>query len=169
MDRPLTVKRKPRRSMPILTLWVLLGMVGIACALFTLTAGLLMFGRASGEPPQATAVLEIIPAPPSYFETATQSAAPPNSEPTVPPPPAGEFGIGAYVQVTGTSGDGLRLRSEPSLKSDVLMLASEAEVFKLDDGPVNVDGYTWWHLVGPFDNTRLGWAVVNYLAVVQQP
>lgn len=169
MERPLTGNQKTRQKTPIITVWVVLGIFLVACVLIALTFGLLLMGRAAAEPPQSTANLEIIPAPPSYFETATQAAGPQNVEPTIPPPPAGELGIGAYVQVTGTSGDGLRLRSEPGLDSDVMMVASEAEVFKLDNGPVSTDGYVWWHLVGPFDQNRQGWAVINYLAVVQQP
>jgi hypothetical protein len=88
----------------------------------------------------------------------------------VPPsPPAGEISIGAYVQILDTGGAGLRLRSEPSLNGQVLLLGSEAEVFEVKDGPVEMDGYTWWYLVGPFDETRRGWAVANYLNLVQNP
>jgi len=50
-----------------------------------------------------------------------------------------------------------------------LLLGSEAEVFRVQDGPREVDGYTWWYLVGPFDETRRGWAVANYLQIVQNP
>ena len=73
------------------------------------------------------------------------------------------------MQITGTGGDGLRLRTEPGLNADVRILGAEAEVFLVQDGPRQVDGYTWWDLVGPYDSTRRGWAVSNYLAVVQNP
>ena len=86
-----------------------------------------------------------------------------------PFPPAGVIATGAYVQITGTGGDGLRLRTEPGLNADVRILGAEAEVFLVQDGPRQVDGYTWWYLVGPYDSTRRGWAVSNYLAVVQNP
>jgi hypothetical protein len=49
------------------------------------------------------------------------------------------------------------------------MLGVEAEVFQVRDGPRDVDGYVWWFLVAPTDETRGGWAVSNYLAVVQNP
>jgi hypothetical protein len=55
------------------------------------------------------------------------------------------------------------------LNGNVLLVASEAEVFKVDEGPVEMDEYTWWHLAGPFDDSRQGWAVVNYLEIVQNP
>jgi hypothetical protein len=53
--------------------------------------------------------------------------------------------------------------------SNVLMVASEAEVFRVVDGPVISDDYSWWHLQGPYDETRHGWAVVSYLEIVQNP
>ena len=73
------------------------------------------------------------------------------------------------MQISGTGGDGLRLRTEPGLESEVRMLGLEAEVFQVKDGPREVDGYNWWYLVAPVDTTRRGWAVANYLAVVQNP
>jgi hypothetical protein len=75
----------------------------------------------------------------------------------------------AYVQISGTGGDGLRLRVEPGLKSEVRILGAEDEVFEVKDGPREADGFTWWYLVGPYDQTRRGWAVSNYLQVVQNP
>jgi hypothetical protein len=89
---------------------------------------------------------------------------------TVPPsPPPGEIAVGAYVQITGTSGAGLRFREQPGLEAPVLMLGAEAEVFKVEQGPQDADGYVWWYLVGPYDPARHGWAVANYLEVVQNP
>jgi hypothetical protein len=49
------------------------------------------------------------------------------------------------------------------------MLGLEGEVFLVQEGPEEVDGYSWWYLVGPFDETRRGWAVANFMAVVQNP
>jgi hypothetical protein len=85
------------------------------------------------------------------------------------PPAAGDIVIGDYVQVTGTGGDGVRLRSDPGLNGTILFLGLEAEVFQVSDGPRQVDGYTWWFLVAPYDNSVRGWAVANYLAEVQNP
>lgn len=75
----------------------------------------------------------------------------------------------AYVQISGTGGTGLRLRSEPGLNGSVLVLGGDGEVFVVKDGPRQVDGYEWWYLVGPYDEKRAGWAVANYLLVVQNP
>jgi hypothetical protein len=114
-----------------------------------------------------TAVLNVIPAstltlPPTISsDSATLEA--------LPSPVPGEISLNAYVQITGTEGTGLRLRSEPGLNADVQLIGSEAEVFIVKDGPREVDGYTWWYLVGPFDESRSGWAVANYLFTVQGP
>jgi hypothetical protein len=77
--------------------------------------------------------------------------------------------VGAYVQIAGTGGDGLRLRAEPGLQSRVLFLALEAEVFLVTGGPRDADGYTWWYLEAPAEKSRQGWAASNFLAVVQNP
>jgi hypothetical protein len=42
-------------------------------------------------------------------------------------------------------------------------------VFRLEDGPVDKDGYSWWYLIAPFDESRNGWAVSNFLVVIQNP
>ena len=77
--------------------------------------------------------------------------------------------LNAYVQIFGTGGDGLRFRDAPGLSGQVKFVASEAEIFIVKDGPTNMDGYTWWYLVGPFDESRDGWAVSNFLILSQTP
>ncbi|MEW5869975.1 MAG: hypothetical protein AB1894_11910 [Chloroflexota bacterium] len=162
-----------RRSTPAwlkgcLSPWVMLGAFLIGIFLSCLVLGLLWSTR---KPPvasaQATAILNVISAP-----TATQVVLTPTLEAsaTLPPGPAvGDIEVGVYVQILGTGGTGLRLRAEPGLEAQVLMVGSEAEVFRVEDGPQEADGYTWWRLIGPFDETRNGWAVANYLTVVQGP
>jgi hypothetical protein len=76
---------------------------------------------------------------------------------------------GGFVQVIGTGGDGLRLRSEPGLNGEIRYLGLESEIFRVDDGPTMLDGYTWWLLVAPYDETVRGWAVSNYLKSVPNP
>jgi hypothetical protein len=77
--------------------------------------------------------------------------------------------LGAFVQVTGTGGDGLRMRSKPGLDGEILFLGLEDEVFRVDGGPQEADGFIWWLLVAPYDETIQGWAVSNYLEIVQNP
>lgn len=151
---------------------VFAGAVSFGVLLAVAALGLLWLTRTkqvpAGGPPAA---LTVIPA-----ATVTPTTAPPTptlalepTDPNLPLPPPGDVSLDAYVEITGTGGDGLRLRSEPGLDGDVRMLGEEAEVFIVREGPQEVDGYTWWYLVGPVDETRRGWAVSNYLMVVQNP
>ncbi|MGC8855692.1 MAG: SH3 domain-containing protein, partial [Anaerolineae bacterium] len=77
--------------------------------------------------------------------------------------------LGSFVQISGTEGEGLRLRSAPGLSSDQLFLGYDSEVFEVRDGPRQADGYIWWYLVAPYDETRAGWAAADYLSVVPSP
>jgi len=100
------------------------------------------------------------------------SPTPPPMSPTPPPtstPIPGAIAINTYVQITGTDGDGLRLRTSPALSSDPLFLGFDSEVFLVVDGPKESDGFTWWYLTAPYDQSRSGWAVVNYLISIPSP
>jgi len=150
--------------------WVVTGAIGLGLALLCASIFALWVTRAAPTAlPPATAVLNVIPIPSPTPILPTPSPTP-QSTPSVPLPPASEaISIGALVQVSGTGGDGLRLRAEPGLNSQVLFLGLESEVFQVSDGPRQADGYTWWLLVAPYDPTLSGWAVANYLVVVQSP
>ena len=164
-------KRKIRSANRILNIWVIGGAVIFASCLFLTVMSILWLTRSSSSPDSiSTAILNVIEAP-EATDTPTENYPRTSLTPSnIPPsPPVGEISIGAYVQILDTGGAGLRLRSEPSLDGQVLLLGSEAEVFEVKDGPVEMDGYTWWYLVGPFDDTRRGWAVANYLNIVQNP
>ena len=71
--------------------------------------------------------------------------------------------MGDLVQVQGTQGDGLRLRTGAGLDAEIRLVALESEVFEVQDGPVEADGYMWWFLVNPYDSSMRGWGVANYL------
>jgi hypothetical protein len=81
----------------------------------------------------------------------------------------GEIGPGAYVQISGTQGQGLRIRSKPGLNSDQLFLGFDTEAYLVIDGPREVDGYTWYNLAAVNDQTRTGWAASNYLTIIPKP
>jgi len=76
--------------------------------------------------------------------------------------------LGAFVQVFNTSGSGLQIRSGAGVQNPPNFVALDAEVFEVVDGPVEVDGYTWWLLTAPYDETRSGWAASAYLEVIAQ-
>jgi len=155
-----------------LNFWVIGGAVIIATFLSISTLGLLWLTRPGPVPRgSSTAILSVIrlPATPPLPGTPTPPSNPTLDPAGLPSPPPGVITIGEFVQITGTGGDGLRLRSEPGFDSQVLVLGNEAEVFHVEDGPKDLDGYSWWYIVGQSDNKRRGWAVSNYLSPVQNP
>jgi hypothetical protein len=84
-------------------------------------------------------------------------------------PQPGGIHPGVVVQITGTGGDGLRLRVEPGLGSEILFIGSESEKFRVQDGPVEADDFIWWFLISPENSSRQGWAVSDYLLPFQSP
>jgi hypothetical protein len=102
----------------------------------------------------------------------------PNATPTFTPDPLiygtatlipNTFGVGAYVQISGTDGEGLNIRSAPGLTADPVFFGYDEEVFVVRNGPQEADGYTWWYLVAPYDDSRAGWAASNFLALIPNP
>ncbi len=114
-----------------------------------------------GEVP--TAGLTLIPAPthtPTPLPTSVISTATPTPGAVLPP---GTIGVGAYVKVGRTQGAGLRMRAEPGTDAAVDFVAMDDEVFLVVGGPVEADGYTWWQLRAPYDQTRTGWSAQDFL------
>jgi hypothetical protein len=89
--------------------------------------------------------------------------------PTPPELPERDFDHGQLVTVFGTGGDGLRLRRDPDLDAAIGFLGMENEVFRVIDGPIEGDGYIWWYLVNPYEGSKSGWAVANYLRSADAP
>lgn len=100
----------------------------------------------------------------------------PSPTPTQPPvvgtptlttaPSIGGISVGSYVQITGTEGVGLRLRSGAGTSNAPRFLGMDEEVFLVKDGPKTADNLTWWFLQAPYDPSRSGWAASQYLKVV---
>ena len=149
--------------------WVIIGILVFTGILLIIT--LIAIGwtspRFSPDVGFVPADLTIIPAP---THTPNVTIVPTN-DPLIATPTlaANTIGIGGYVQINGTEGQGLRIRSSPGLNSDTVFRGEESEVFVVRDGPQTSDGYTWWYLVAPYDETRAGWAVADFLAVVPSP
>ena len=149
---------------------VMIGALGLACLLTIVTLvviGLPVMPRES-DPGFAPAALTVLPAPTSTpFATLT-----PTFDPNAiftPTLPADAIVIGSYVQIGGTEGQGLRLRSGPGLSTTLLFLGEDLEVFHVEDGPQDADGYTLWYIVAPYDASRAGWAASAFLIVVPPP
>lgn len=147
--------------------WIIAGGIGAALIAFLLFLAAIQPQR--GIQPLETAQLIVIPGP-----TETRIVVPEiNPMPTMTPaqvfvtPGAdGAIQVGAYVQISGTDGEGLRLRTAPGTENPPRFLGMDSEVFKVIGGPEEKGGYTWWHLEAPYDQNRNGWAVSNYLTVV---
>lgn len=149
---------------------VILSAILLALVLFVIFA-LLLIGSKPNQPVggSVTAIVNIVPA-----ATFTPALALPTQTPAVTDTPdsgqtSGVIVLEAYVQVTGTGGSGLRLRVEASLDGEVRLLGDEDEIFMVKDGPLESGGYTWWYLVSPSDESRRGWAVQDFLTVIQNP
>lgn len=147
--------------------WVILGSILFAGLLTLITAVSigLTATRQDAAVGFAPADLTVIAAPTSTSSAPATSTIDPFA-PTVAPT---GIALGNYVQITGTEGQGLRIRSEPSLNGNPEFLGYDAEVFIVKDGPRQADGFTWWYLVAPYDETRVGWAAADFLAYIPEP
>ncbi len=156
-----------RKDQPsLLNIWTIAGTLAVAGCLLLVT--LVSIGWFAQRP---AGKLGFVPADLTIIAPSTATLSP-TLTPTpagTTTPPEGQMGIGAYVQITGTEGAGLRIRSAPGLNSDTVFRGEEAETFQIKDGPQQADGYTWWYLVAPYDDTRAGWAAADFLAVVPSP
>ena len=147
--------------------WVILGAILFAGLLTLLTA--MSIGLTT---PLQTSTIGFAPADVTmiFAPTATSSApATPTIDPFAPSPTPTGLALGNYAQITGTEGQGLRIRSAPGLDGEFVFLGFDSEVFLVKDGPQMVDGYVWWYLVAPYDDARAGWAASDFLTYIPAP
>ena len=148
----------------ILTPRVFWGILSLALFFLLLAFGWIVWTAPPA--PQAgnfLAAQTVIPAPTGtalFLATATLEAQ---------PLAEGEIGLSGYVQIKGTDGQGLRLRSDAGLSTDQLFLGFDSEVFQVKDGPRFKDGHTWWYLVAIYDDSRAGWAAEDFLGYIPAP
>jgi len=145
--------------------WVIAGTIIIAAILLVLTfyaAGSFFPGGMTEYSGQGG--ITVIPIP-------TYTITPKPTEPAITPTvePVVGIQVGGHVQISGTEGEGLRLRRDPSLSGEVVYLGLEGEIFLVSGGPQENNGYLWWQLAAPLDETKTGWAVSNYLEPAQSP
>lgn len=77
-----------------------------------------------------------------------------------------DIAIGKYVEVSGTGSSGLRVRSGDGINHFVQFIAFDNELYEVQAGPQEADGYIWWFIVSAYDQKRSGWVVENYIKVV---
>ena len=121
--------------------------------------------RRSSEVGFAPADVTVI-APPTVTSNAPATA---TIDPFAPTPTLTGIALGNYVQISGTEGEGLRIRAQPGLNSEPVFLGFDSEVFIVQDGPREADGHVWWYLVAPYDATRAGWAAADFLSYIPAP
>ena len=162
----------------VLNIKVILGALAIASVLLCVTLAYLLWIQPTAHSPHqkpASVALTVIPAPTSTprYVALTLTPLPPAPAASLfvvtPTPLPGAFALGVYVQISGTEGQGLHLRAQPGLDSSPLDLGYDSEVFQITGGPQQADGYTWWYLTAPYDQSRSGWAVQDYLSVIPSP
>jgi hypothetical protein len=156
---------------------VILAVAGLTCGLW----GLVLMTR-------GTSLVDVgpSPAPSFYIITATPTLGPDPNDPTnaplatdpvVPPtisfessptPPGGApITIGSRVLVTGTEGQGVTVRQGPSISYTYIFIGQDGDVFIVQDGPREADGYVWWEISDPNDPNRSGWLVEDYIIVIE--
>lgn len=152
----------------LLNPWVIGGTILTASILlaiaFFASGGLLPTGE---DPYQGGAEIMVIPRP-----TSTPTPLPTMTPEVLPSPTAQQTDgilLEGYVRISGTEGEGLRLRVEPSLDAEIIYLGLEGEIFLVRTGPVDGDGYIWWELEAPLNASRRGWAVSQFLEPDQSP
>ena len=147
--------------------WVILGALFFAALLTLITTA--MIGWIG---PRPSTNVGFVPADLTVIAASTATSNAPATatlDPFAPTATPTGLALGNYVQITGTSGEGLRIRSSPSLNADAAFLGYDSEVFVIKDGPRAADGYVWWYLVAPYDDTRAGWAAADYLSYIPAP
>jgi len=160
---------------------VILAVAGVTCALW----GFVLMSRgdpASGVGPTPTPIFVVITSTPTLGAAPDESPTlPAGTQPTaqvVPPtielpeltPTATQaipLAIGSRVVIAGTEGDGLAIRQGPGLSYSYFFVGNDGDVFTVEDGPRDADGYVWWYITDPNDPNRAGWAAETYLVALQ--
>lgn len=71
--------------------------------------------------------------------------------------------VGSPVEVTGTGGDGLNVRSSASSSAPVVDVETDGARGVVREGPVAGGDFTWWRI--QWNNGVTGWSVDQYLKV----
>lgn len=165
---------------PVIPWWAFLALM-LACLLVTASLwGFILLTRERGA---ITAGADVTPTPVFVVITATVTLGPapeaatptPQADlPAASPSPApteqlqSVIAVGNSVRVQGTEGSGLAVRQGPGTSFTFFLVAQDGEVFVVEDGPRQADGFTWWYLADPADANRSGWAVENFLESVPE-
>ena len=149
---------------------VFIGAVVVAVSLLVLTFGWILLSAPPA--PNASGLMAKVTDIPMPSATPAPAASPtfdPYASTPTPTLSPGQFSVGQFVQISGTQGLGLRIRSEPGLNGTQLFLGFDTEAYTVLDGPREVDGYAWYYLAAINDQKRTGWAASNFLTLIPAP
>jgi hypothetical protein len=102
---------------------------------------------------------------PGVSETTPTEETPP-TEATADENPGSPIQIGERIVINGTEGAGLAVRQGPGLEYTYFFVANDGESYTVEDGPRVMDDYIWWYIVDPEDRDRSGWAVEDFMEVI---
>jgi hypothetical protein len=172
-----TTSQAAKRRRITLPPWALLAI--LVAVIILLCVGLIMIVRAIGggsnedatpTPEPTTEFTPVEPATPTAAlvePTVTLELPTPTLVlPTVAPPetpPATEIGPGATVVVSGTGGQGLRLRAQPTTNANIVVAVKEGTKLAVVEGPQQGDGYTWWKVRTA--GGQEGWGAADWLTL----
>jgi hypothetical protein len=153
---------------------VILVVAGLTCGLW----GVVLLSRGNGvSGPTPTPIFVVITAPatpgPSSEGTVPPETEVPTPETAATTEPTATTGlttviaIGSKITINGTGGDGLAVRQGPGRDYQYVFVANDGDEFEVQDGPRDADGYTWWYIVDPQNPDRFGWAVADFMQVIQ--
>ncbi len=154
----------------IITLKVLFGALVVTAVLLVLTFALIVWTAPA--PPDAAGLMAGVTSIPMPTTTPVPEATPtfdPYASTPTPTLSPGEFPIGTLIQISGTQGEGLRIRSDPGLNGKQLFLGFDTEAYTILDGPQEMDGYTWYYIAAINDQGRTGWAASSFLTQIINP
>ncbi len=154
---------------PLINRWVILGAMGTAAflLLFIFLVEMGFSAPQTGEVDWQLAALTVIPGPTSTPRISPTPTLDPAMGTATPHP--GALSLNGFAQISGTDGEGLRLRATPGLNGEHLFLGFDTEVFEIIGGPQDIDGYIWWYLRAPYDDARTGWAASDFLEAISSP
>jgi hypothetical protein len=145
------LRRSPVAGVPVQRSPLLFGLIGVV----VLTAAVLwvLFGRTDTNVATPDAAPTAAPTTPTARPTPMPTAVPvilapePEAEPVI--------AVGGRARVANLSGAPLRARDEPGLSTRIVARIPEGSEVDVLDGPVELEGYTWWQISSP-DGT--GWS-----------
>jgi hypothetical protein len=159
--------RASRGAIPVAVWFLGAAVIVLALAVSGLWALYLLRGQVTSSGPTPTPIIWTPTVAPTLAATPTPTPTQEVMEPT--PTISPDIAIGRYVQVTGTGGYGLSLRSGPGENYTRMDVATEEEVFVVVDGPTVSAGAEWWKVQAYENPERVWWAVGNFLQPVEHP